>query len=64
VRQCIQTPSTNKNLSKCTGGENIPRNDGTGPSRNSTGPRDGRGKGKGRGGQGIGGKTGGNKGGC
>ena len=42
----------------------IPNNDKTGPSNRSTGPRDGRGKGKGRGGQGIGSKTGGNKGGC
>jgi len=42
----------------------ITNKDWTGPSRYSTGSRDGRGKGKGRGSQGAGSKTGGNKGGC
>jgi len=40
------------------------RNDGTGPSDRSTGPRDGRGKGKGLGGKGAGSKEGGQKGSC
>jgi len=48
----------------------MPRRDGTGPSRQSTGPRDGRGRGRGAGRRsghstpGIGKKTGGKKGSC
>ena len=46
------------------GVKTIPGNDSTGPSKYSTGPRDGRGGGKGRGGEGAGQKTGGQKGDC
>lgn len=42
----------------------IPKKDGTGPSKYSTGPRDGKGQGKGMGGAGVGKKTGGKKGSC
>ena len=37
---------------------------GSGPSKRSTGPRDGRGNGKGQGGKGAGAKTGGKRGNC
>ena len=44
----------------------MPKKDGTGPSKKSTGPRDGRGGGTGRksSGSGTGKKTGGRKGNC
>lgn len=42
----------------------MPKKDGTGPPKTSTGPKDGRGGGRGQGGQGTGPKTGGKKGSC
>lgn len=42
----------------------MPKKDGKGPPKTSTGPRSGRGGGKGKGGAGTGPKTGGKKGKC